>query len=424
MKKITVERSPVSATKLHNSPIQFHDIVSYFILFGLGLGIGITLGFFYFKDGSMDFQLNQLSAFHASVPPPSMTLPAVPSNIHIENRMQDAFVQPTSPMAKNHTPSPMRKMKRKRRNCVKELFEPPGTRHNMTDEELFWRASFVPKIQEFPDRRIQKVAFMFLTRGKVLLAPLWEKFFRGHEGLYSIYVHSDPSFVESMPKSSVFHGRWIPSKIARWGEMNMVEAESRLLANALLDVTNERFVLLSESCIPLFNFSTVYDYLINSSKSFIESYDLPGPVGRGRYNNNMAPLIFLDQWRKGSQWFQIDRFLAVEVITDKTYFPIFWLYCKNECYGDEHYLPTFVDMKFPDRTAYKTLTYVDWSKGGPHPNRFRRKDVTEEFLKNIRSSTQCYYNGRVVDVCYLFARKFSPSTLNKLLRFSSIVMHF
>jgi len=30
-----------------------------------------------------------------------------------------------------------------------------------------------------------------------------------------------------------------------------------------------RFVLLSESCIPLFNFSFVYDYLITTSLSFL-----------------------------------------------------------------------------------------------------------------------------------------------------------
>lgn len=204
----------------------------------------------------------------------------------------------------------------------------------------------------------------------------------------------------------------------------MVEAERRLLGNALMDISNERFVLLSESCIPLFNFSTVYDYLMNSTKTYLESYDLPGPVGRGRYSKMMAPLITLEQWRKGSQWFEVDRFLAIEVITDQTYYPVFWQYCKNDCYGDEHYLPTFVYMNFPTRNAYKTLTYVDWSKGGPHPNRFRREEVTEEFLKKLRTSSQCYYNGKIVNICYLFARKFSPNSLDKLLRFAPIVMNF
>uniref|UniRef100_A0A2N9I0G9 Uncharacterized protein n=1 Tax=Fagus sylvatica TaxID=28930 RepID=A0A2N9I0G9_FAGSY len=92
----------------------------------------------------------------------------------------------------------------------------------------------------------------------------------------------------------------------------MVEAERRLLANALLDVSNQRFVLLSESCIPLFNFSTIYNYLMGSTETFVEVYDLPGPVGQGRFNRKMSPTIKLKQWRKGSQWFEMDRDLAIE----------------------------------------------------------------------------------------------------------------
>ncbi|XVF09565.1 hypothetical protein REPUB_Repub07fG0105100 [Reevesia pubescens] len=206
--------------------------------------------------------------------------------------------------------------------------------------------------------------------------------------------------------------------------MNMVEAERRLLANALLDISNERFVLLSESCIPLFNFSTVYDYLIHSSKSFVESYDLHGPVGRGRYSYQMLPLVNILEWRKGSQWFEMDRFLATEVISDRTYFPVFWRYCKDQCYGDEHYLPTFVTMNFLERNSNRTLTYVNWSMGGPHPFRFQREDVTKELLEVLRNSTHCDYNGRETNICYLFARKFSANALERLLVFAPIVMKF
>lgn len=85
--------------------------------------------------------------------------------------------------------------------------------HDMDDRELLWKASMVPRIQEAPYKMAPKVAFMFLTRGPVAMAPLWEKFFKGHEGLYSIYVHTDPSFDEPVMEDSVFSGRRIPSKV-------------------------------------------------------------------------------------------------------------------------------------------------------------------------------------------------------------------
>lgn len=74
----------------------------------------------------------------------------------------------------------------------------------------------VPRVQEFPYKRVPKVAFMFLTKGAIPLGPLWEKFFKGHEGFYSIYVHPHPEFNFTVPEDSVFHGTRIPSKVSTY----------------------------------------------------------------------------------------------------------------------------------------------------------------------------------------------------------------
>ncbi|MBA0630845.1 hypothetical protein Godav_002899 [Gossypium davidsonii] len=211
---------------------------------------------------------------------------------------------------------------------------------------------------------------------------------------------------------------------ARWGHVNMIEAERRLLANALMDFSNQRFVLLSEACIPLFNFSTIYAYLMNSTQSYIEAYDKDSPVGRGRYNEKMSPHITIDQWRKGSQWFEMDRELALEVVSDQFYFPLFQSHCANACYSDEHYLPTFVTLKFTPKNSNRTLTWVDWSRAGIHPVTYLRPLVTVEFLKALRHGSQCEYNGQSSNICYLFARKFSADSLIKLLTFAPKVMYF
>jgi Core-2/I-Branching enzyme len=90
---------------------------------------------------------------------------------------------------------------------------PPNPMHNMTDEELFWRASLTPKVKKYPFKRVPKVAFMFLTRGPLPLYPLWERFFKGHDGLFSIYVHALPAYVPEFGPKSVFYQRQIPSKV-------------------------------------------------------------------------------------------------------------------------------------------------------------------------------------------------------------------
>ncbi|CAM8998546.1 unnamed protein product [Rhodiola kirilowii] len=296
----------------------------------------------------------------------------------------------------------------------------------LEDEELLKRAwAQAGKNDDFLASNLNpKVAFLFLSREGLGLRLLWEKFFEGSEGLFSIYVHSNPSYNGTVPESSVFHGRRITSKAVEWGQFSMVEAERRLLANALLDATNRRFVLLSETTIPLYNFSTIYNYLINSRKSFVEVYDLASGVGRGRYNWRMHPNVTLDQWRKGSQWFEIDRDLAQLVVSDQKYFPIFSKYCTRSCYADEHYLPTFVHIVASERNSDRTVTWVDWSKHGPHPSSFNGKRVTEEFLNSIRTGTKCEYNGEQTSICFLFARKFTPDVLDKLLRLAPKVLGF
>ncbi|THU73508.1 hypothetical protein C4D60_Mb04t23620 [Musa balbisiana] len=58
----------------------------------------------------------------------------------------------------------------------------------------------------------------------------------------------------------------------------MVDVERRLLVNTLLGVSNQRFFLLSETCITLFDFNFTYRYLI-----FVETFNDPSPDARGRY---------------------------------------------------------------------------------------------------------------------------------------------
>ncbi|KAF7024897.1 hypothetical protein CFC21_037160 [Triticum aestivum] len=311
-----------------------------------------------------------------------------------------------------------------------EFVAPTRLMHDMTDDQLFWRASMVPVAAEYPFKRVPKVAFMFLTgRGELPLAPLWERFFRGNEDRFSVYVHAPPGMTVNVSADSPFYGRQIPSQETEWGSISLMDAERRLLANALLDFSNERFVLLSESCIPLHSFRAVYDYLVGSRQSFVEVYYQQTKQCQGRYSRRMAPAIRLAQWRKGSQWFELSRDLAVSVLADTKYYPLFRRHCRPTCYPDEHYLPTTVNMLHGARNANRTVTYVDWSKGGAHPAKYTAENVTAAAIQGIRrrrwrSDRPCYYNQRPTSMCFLFARKFAPDTLGPLLNMSSAVMGY
>ncbi|PRQ52727.1 putative glycosyl transferase, family 14 [Rosa chinensis] len=175
-----------------------------------------------------------------------------------------------------------------------------------------------------------KVAFLFLVRRDLPLDFLWGTFFKNGDGAkFSIYVHSEPGFVfdGSTTRSAFFFGRQLNNSIrVVWGESSMIEAERLLFEEALYDPANQRFVLLSDSCVPLYNFSYIYNYVMSSPKSFVDSFiDVKGH----RYDPKMSPTIHKERWRKGSQWITLARRHAEIVVDDDTVFPVFREFCKR-----------------------------------------------------------------------------------------------
>ncbi|PIA36169.1 hypothetical protein AQUCO_03400229v1 [Aquilegia coerulea] len=78
----------------------------------------------------------------------------------------------------------------------------------------------------------------------------------------------------------------------------MILAERILLKNALKDSDNQRFAFVLDSCIPLYNFSYTYDYIMSTPNSFVDSF---ADTKEGRYNPKMDPIVPVHNWRKGSQ---------------------------------------------------------------------------------------------------------------------------
>lgn len=174
-------------------PFHLPVILSYFIFFGCGLTIGVILSF-NLNNLSLSLNINQLSLSGSGHQPEAAGDPS----LSIASRVG-----------------------------LSRFLKPPDAMHDMEDRELLWRASMAPRIREYPFHRVPKIAFMFLTKGPVLMAPLWEKFFSGHEGLYSIYVHSSPSWNESEPEGSMFFGRRIPSQVSRLSPVQLLQRIKR-----------------------------------------------------------------------------------------------------------------------------------------------------------------------------------------------------
>ncbi|KAJ6801512.1 uncharacterized protein M6B38_198300 [Iris pallida] len=309
----------------------------------------------------------------------------------------------------------------------------------------------------FVDVGNPKVAFLFLARANLPLDFLWHAFFKnaeldGGEDLFSIYIHSRPGFVfdKSTTRSYFFYGRQLRRSVkVGWGEPSMIEAERMLLAAALDDPANQRFILLSESCVPLYNFSYTYSYLMSSSKSFVDSFL---DEKETRYNPKMSPTISKETWRKGSQWITLVRKHAVVVVSDEIIFPVFKRHCKrrpelnleekhkikpiilqHNCIPDEHYVQTLLSMSGLEHELEKrTLTYTSWNRSKNvkgkqtwHPITFEYVNGSPKQINAIKGINHvdyqtefrtewCRCNSTFVP-CYLFARKFSRGAAMRIL---------
>lgn len=323
---------------------------------------------------------------------------------------------------------------------------------------------------EFLERPTQtsqppKMAFLFLTRGPMELEMLWQLFFTDvPKELYNVYLHPAPGYRynQTTTKTDVFVGREIPSQAVDWGQMSMIDAEKRLLKAGLEDPSNHRFVLLSESCIPLHSFSFVYDYLMGQTNSFIESYSTNLP---GRYDPSMAPVVKEGDFRKGGQWFALRRDHAQVVYAEEEVYDVFQKHCywdwglNKLCAPDETYIQTTLAVLGREKEIHRRgITFTEWyPTTRVHPKRYVIQEVSRDLIWDLQSRRQiwgpdvhpehrslhplerplsyrlgggqyrpekniaCRWGDVKYAPCWLFARKFSAKSGQRLLRYATSV---
>ncbi|KAL3682547.1 hypothetical protein R1sor_000569 [Riccia sorocarpa] len=271
-----------------------------------------------------------------------------------------------------------------------------------------------------------KIAFMFMITTSLPFEALWNEYFRGHEGMFNVYVHADPLNVTLFPNpSSVFHGRLIPSAHADRGSPSLVMASQRLMANAMIDdPLNQYFALLSGSCIPIRSFDYGYKLITSSNQSFIEQITNETVMverysGREGGGEIMLPEIPFEKFRKGAQWFVFIRRHALLVLKDQLenkYWDKFNRPCVVYfCGTDEHYYHTLINILDSEGANGKCVTYVTWPPYiSEHPVEYGNWQIKKELIEDMQKQD---------DGQYLFARKFDADTADSLMALTDTILH-
>ncbi|XP_021891977.1 uncharacterized protein LOC110810198 [Carica papaya] len=283
-----------------------------------------------------------------------------------------------------------------------------------------WYNGVVTSISSLRPHFVQnpKIAFLFIARNRLPLDMVWHSFFEGEESRFSVFVHSRPGFLlnKATTRSVYFLNRQLNDSIqVDWGEASMIEAERILLRHALKDPFNERFIFLSDSCIPLYNFSYTYDYVISTSTSFVD-------------RNN--PKQLSAAMRRSLPEFWRDHPLPVDAAKE------------HNCIPDEHYVQTLLALKnLEGEITRRSLTYSSWDlsaskepeRRGWHPVTYKFADATPELIQSIKGIDNIHYeteNRREwcsskgkPSPCFLFARKFTRPAALRLLKMSVLGAH-
>ncbi|EOA24301.1 hypothetical protein CARUB_v10017541mg [Capsella rubella] len=270
-----------------------------------------------------------------------------------------------------------------------------------------------------------KIAFLFLTNSDLTFLPLWESFFQGHQDLYNVYIHADPTTpVSPLRDFSSINAKFIPAKRTARASPTLISAERRLLANAIIDDPNNLyFALISQHCIPLHSFSYIHNHLFSAKsnhQSFIEILsDEPFLPKRysARGEDAMLPEIRYQDFRVGSQFFVLAKRHALMVIKERKLWRKFKLPCLDveSCYPEEHYFPTLLSLKDPKGCSHFTLTRVNWTGSvGGHPHTYGASEVSPQLIRSLRRSNS--------SLDYFFARKFSPESLQPLMEIADAVI--
>ena len=169
--------------------------------------------------------------------------------------------------------------------------------------DSIYRNNILYKIDSFDDITIPKIAFLFLTYNNIKRPDIWNKFFdidsnnntistSKYANKFTIYNHAkEPEKVSDL----LLKDKHIPEHIDTcWGCFGTVEANILMMKEALKDKNNTKFILVSDSCIPIVSFDKLYNEIMKDNKSNINIFYNQ----EQRYNNIINPSFTKDKFTK------------------------------------------------------------------------------------------------------------------------------
>jgi hypothetical protein len=238
-----------------------------------------------------------------------------------------------------------------------------------------------------------KIAFCFLLYNNVKHQAIWEGFFKQDlNNTHNIYSHIKNIDENTAP--------WLLTNKAKkvsteWCGESLVKAWLNLLKKAIEDKSNKFFILVSDQCIPLYNYPTIYKKLITVNKSWLN-------IDKNNKSIGDIGLQYADQWAIYNRYCAHLLIKLFNTESGKKYLTFMrqanktgeMIYCPDEIYPINWFLHK-LGPKFKEQVYLHQSTFTHWVPNTPHPIVFNGTTVSKIMPKMYRSGA-------------LFARKFTP----------------
>lgn len=222
---------------------------------------------------------------------------------------------------------------------------------------------------------MKKIALLFLCRDKINHVKLWQKFIEDGGDKISVYIHADnyTNVKDDFIKKYIIEEN---IKIT-WGDL--YPGIKLLYKYAIKNPDNFKFILLSDSTIPILRFDNIYKKLIENDKSIIQYskqniYQMMGQRFRNEQakNKEFRKYIKWEHYYFNECWTILNRRHVDMILNDSIYYQIF----KNTFAYDENYPMYILSVNNElNNIENKIITYVNWKQGyyeggNKHPKKY------------------------------------------------------
>ena len=231
-----------------------------------------------------------------------------------------------------------------------------------------------------------KIAFCFLTYDTIIRDDIWNMFFEGIDtNKYTVFIHPKNKPIISYRFKHNYVKYPVPTKSKT--DISIVKATLQLLKEAFIeDTAITHFIFITQSCIPLYNFHTLYKKITDRKMSIISCIQKNKVDRYNSLNPNMKRYIHPNLFFKQQPNMMLIR-EDVERFVKEDYSEYFR---ELEC-PDEHYFVNIIINFFKKKFIMKQITFCNPNLDRTQALEFN--NINNDFLNKVR------------DLEFLFMRK-------------------